>query len=98
MIINKGDGAVQNLDIVLTDNTFASFYHDFMAAAKRLGWNRLIQSHSLSEIKKQFPRAYEKWTDEEDQTLKASLRSIIMRKTRLSAFVWDRRKKTYKTN
>lgn len=72
MIIHKGDGTVRIPDIVLTDDTFVSFYHDLMAKAKRLGWNRLIQSYSLSEIKKQFPRAYERWTDEEDQTLKAS--------------------------
>lgn len=72
LLIHKGKDTNPSLDIVLTKDTFASFHNDLMIAAKSLGWNRMVHSHSISEIKKRFPRAYERWSDEEDHTLKTS--------------------------
>ncbi len=56
-------------EIVVTESNAQWFRDAFDHAAKSLGWKFASNNANISEIKKKYARAYEKWEREEDRKL-----------------------------
>ena len=60
----------KNDAITVTEKNIESFHAEFMRTVKKIGWHDKLKLKSISDIKKKYVRAYEKWTVEEDEILK----------------------------
>ena len=60
-------------EIVVTESNAQWFRDAFEHAAKSLGWKFARNNANISEIKKKYARAYEKWEREEDYKLEKAV-------------------------
>lgn len=58
-----------NNKIIICESNFQEFYDNFMSNSRLLGWDN-FKTYEIKTSKKKYPRAYEKWTTEEEQWLK----------------------------
>lgn len=56
-------------EIVVLEDEVEQFYLDFHKSMKLGGWQKHLKSYRLSDIRKQYPRAYEEWTNDEEAYL-----------------------------
>lgn len=56
-------------EINITEFDFPKFYDNLLHWMELLGWDN-FPAYKIADIRKQFPRAYEKWTKEEEELLK----------------------------
>jgi hypothetical protein len=59
----------ENGELVFGKNEAETFHGEITGAMKILGWRISRVSREISEIKNEYPRAYEKWEKEEDEKL-----------------------------
>lgn len=55
--------------IMIFEENFETFQQGFGKAMNFLGLEKITKAHDVNEIRKEHPRAYEKWDPEEEEAL-----------------------------
>ena len=55
--------------IIITQDTIQEFYDELIETINLLGWQYNLNISRMDNIKKQYKKAYEKWTIEEEKIL-----------------------------
>lgn len=69
LIIRESRADNDFAQIVVREDEIEQFYLDFRKSMRSVGWQKYLKAYQLSDIRKQYPRAYEEWTEDEEAQL-----------------------------
>ncbi len=70
LVIREFRGNADEAKIVIHKDEIEQFYLDFHKSIKSGNWQKHLKTYRISDIRKQYPRAYEEWTDDEEICLR----------------------------
>lgn len=69
LVIRESRADNNSAQIVVHEDEIEQFYLDFRKSMRLVGWQKHLKAYQLSDIRKQYPRAYEEWTEDEEARL-----------------------------
>lgn len=70
LVIRESRADNNSAQIRVHEDEIEQFYLDFRKSMRSVGWQKHLKAYQLTDIRKQYPRAYEEWTEDEEARLK----------------------------